>query len=42
MLPTCTEDRGKQPEAATRYAGKELLADMRIMEIDPVVTTGPG
>jgi hypothetical protein len=42
MLPTWTEARRKQPEAATRYAGKRLLADRRITGIDPIVTIGRG
>jgi hypothetical protein len=42
MLPTWTEVRGEQPEAATKYAGKRLLADMRITGIDPIVAIGCG
>src|SRR5208283_40585 len=42
MLPTWTEDRGKEAEAATRYLGKESLANMRITGIDPIVTIGRG
>ena len=42
MLPAWAEDREKQLEAATRYAGKGSLADMRITGIDPIVTIGRG
>ena len=42
MQPAWTEAQGKEPEAVTRYVGKESLGDMRITRIDPIVTIGRG